>query len=49
MGFRSLWVALADLDNFKHVNDAFGHEAGDVVLKKFAEILKSKHSPLQYV
>jgi len=37
----SLWVALADLDNFKHVNDAFGHEAGDGVLKKFAEILKS--------
>ena len=37
----SLWVALADLDNFKHVNDAFGHEAGDVVLRKFAEILKS--------
>src|ERR1700740_1114916 len=37
----SLWVALADLDNFKHVNDAFGHEAGDGVLKKFGEILKS--------
>ncbi len=37
----SLWVVLADMDNFKHVNDAFGHEAGDVVLKKFAEILKS--------
>jgi diguanylate cyclase (GGDEF)-like protein len=34
-------LALADLDNFKQVNDGFGHEAGDMVLKKFAEILKS--------
>jgi two-component system cell cycle response regulator len=37
-GFR-LWVVMADLDNFKKVNDTYGHEAGDAVLKKFAEIL----------
>ena len=34
------WVILADLDEFKSINDAFGHDAGDAVLKAFAEILR---------
>jgi two-component system cell cycle response regulator len=37
----SFWVVLIDLDHFKNVNDQYGHEAGDAVLKRFAEILKS--------
>jgi diguanylate cyclase (GGDEF)-like protein len=36
----SFWVALADLDHFKTVNDTHGHDAGDTVLKAFSEILK---------
>jgi two-component system cell cycle response regulator len=35
------WVAMADLDSFKSVNDTYGHEAGDVVLKRFADLLKA--------
>ena len=33
-------LVMADLDQFKSINDAHGHDAGDAVLKKFAEILQ---------
>jgi two-component system chemotaxis response regulator CheY len=36
----SLWVVLGDIDSFKSINDTFGHDAGDAVLKTFAEGLK---------
>jgi diguanylate cyclase (GGDEF)-like protein len=37
----SLSLVLADLDDFKQVNDRFGHQAGDDALRAFAEILRA--------
>ncbi len=38
---RKFSVLVGDVDHFKQYNDAFGHPAGDEVLKSIAEVMRS--------
>ncbi len=39
---KDLSIIILDIDNFKSVNDTYGHPAGDEVIKKVANILKTR-------
>jgi diguanylate cyclase len=41
----ALSLVMTDIDNFKAVNDRFGHQIGDEILKTFARVLTSNVGP----
>ncbi len=38
---RNLSLVMLDIDNYKKYNDTYGHQLGDLLLKKVAEVLES--------
>lgn len=46
-GGPSLSLMMIDLDNFKSINDNYGHSVGDATLKTLADLLKNYYSEKQ--
>jgi diguanylate cyclase (GGDEF)-like protein len=48
-GFGPISLVAMDIDNFKSINDTFGHKAGDTVLKNLVNVLHAERRKLDTV
>ena len=46
---ENLGLIIIDIDFFKHINDTYGHDAGDLVIRTIAECLQKNSSPSKIV
>ena len=40
-GSESIGILMLDIDQFKHFNDTYGHQAGDAMMRELGRVLKS--------
>lgn len=46
---RGIAVAMADMDNFKSINDFYGHDTGDIALIELAKVLRKEVRTTDFV
>jgi diguanylate cyclase (GGDEF)-like protein len=46
---QNMAIAMVDIDHFKKINDTYGHQAGDKVLKIFAQFIQKTLRPYDIV
>ena len=47
--YFQMTIIFLDMDNFKFYNDTYGHEAGDLLISKFGELLKKIFRKVDFI